>query len=91
MVKELLGDGLDVEGFFDVAQAWVVLGVLEQAEKAGLRRVAAFALADDVGETPGGREASFNANFAGVVLDGGIFHLDVGEAPLPFGGRDERD
>ena len=68
-------------------QRGISLGVLEQIEKAGLRGVAAFALADDVGETPGRGEPRFHANLAGVFFDGGVFHLDVGEAPVASEGE----
>ena len=61
-----------------------VLGVLEQAEKTGLRGVAALAFADDVGETARGGEVGFHADLAGFFLDGGVFHLDIGEPPLCF-------
>ena len=89
--EEFLGDGLDAEGLLDFAPARGRLGVLEQVEKAGLRGVAAFAFADDVGETTGGREPGLHADLAGFLFDGGVFHLDVGEPPLRFRRRDERD
>ena len=49
-------------------QRGVVLGVLEQVEKSGLRGVATLAFADDVGETAGGREARLDADLAGLGL-----------------------
>ncbi len=90
-VEELPSDGLDAEGVFDLRERRIVLRVLQQAEKAGLRGVATLALAHDVGEAASGRQARLDADATGLGLDGGILHLDVGEPPLPFGGRDERD
>lgn len=86
-----LGDRFDAEGLFDLRERGVVLRVLKQAEKPGLCRMATLAFADDVGEAAGGREARFDADFARFLLDSRILHLDVGEAPLPFRGRNERD
>ena len=73
------------------ASVGVILGILKQIEKSALRGVATLALADDVGKSPGRRQARLDANLAGLFFDGGVFHLDVGEAPLVFRGRDERD
>jgi len=89
--KELLGDRFDAEGFFDVGQHGIVIRVLQEGEKAGLSGVAAFALANQIREPAGGRELRVDANFAVLVLNGSVFHLHVGEAPLLFGRRDEGD
>ena len=64
LVEELLGDGFDAEGVFELRQRRVVLGVLKQVEKAGLRGVATLAFADDVGEAAGGCELRLHANLA---------------------------
>ena len=90
LVEEFPGNGLDAEGFLDLGQLGVILGVLEQPEKAGLRGVATLALADDVGEAAGRRQPRLDTDLAGLGFDGGILHLDEGEAPLAFGGGDER-
>ncbi len=88
--EEFFGDGLDAERLFDVRQRRVSLSILKQIEKSGLRGVATFAFADDVGKTPRRSEARFHTNFAGVFFDGGVFHFDVGEPPRRFRRRDER-
>ena len=80
--EELLGDGFDAEGVFDLRQRGTILGFLEQVEKARLRGVAAFALADDVGTAAGGRETFFDGDLSslGVTL-GFVFHADKGKPP----------
>ena len=67
LVEEFLGDGLDAEGFFDLRQRRVCAVIAKQVEETGLRRVAAFALADDIGEAPRRGETRLYTDLAASV------------------------
>jgi hypothetical protein len=69
LIEEFLCDGLDAEGVFELRQRGEILGVLEQIQEPSLRGVATLALADDVGEPEGRREARLDINFARFGLD----------------------
>ena len=79
----------DAESFFDLRKRRVCVVVAEQIEEARLRRVAAFAFADNVGEAPRRGEPGFYADLAALALDGGILHADIGKPPTAFRGRNE--
>ena len=82
MVEEFLGDGFDAEGVFELRERGIILGILQQIEKARLRRVATFALADDVGKAAGRRQVRFDGDFAGFSLLGLCLFAKL---PDPFG------
>jgi hypothetical protein len=91
LFEEFLGDGLHAEGVLDLRQRWMILCVLEQIEKTTLRRVAAFAFADNVGTAARRGKLGLHTHLAVVLLDGDVFHFDVGKTPLLFRGRHERN
>ena len=89
-LKEFVGDGFDAKRLFDILQPRILVCLLQQAEKPGLGGMAALSLANQIGEAAGGRQALFDADLARILLDRGILHLHIGEAPLLFGRRNER-
>ena len=67
-----------------IGKRGVVRGVLEHVEKTALRRMTTLAFADDIRTAARRGKLGLYAHLAIVLFNGGVFHFDVGNAPLLF-------